>query len=94
MHKIILLFFVGELFNLIRYFLLYTNDLFVYSIIFSFFQGVFITSAEYLLLLKIFKKLKNRKILLLVLVLKSCVFFILYCYEILEAFIKGGVIFE
>ena len=90
MFKIVLLFLVGEFFNFIRYFLLHTKSLSMYSIIFSLIQGIFVTSAEYLLLQKIFKKLVKNKVLLAALIFKSVVFFILYCSEIINSYDYGG----
>lgn len=83
MYKIVLLFLIGEVFNFVRYFFSRYADLAVYSIPFSLLQGTFLTAAEFLLITKFAKNLKRKKLLLLLLCLKSFVFFSFYCFVVL-----------
>ncbi len=80
MIKIVALFLIGELLNLIRHIFLNMEGYELYSIIFSFLQGVFIVPAEYLFFLKFFSKFESKKkIVLIVLIVKKIIFFTLYC---------------
>lgn len=80
MIKIVVFFLIGEIFNLIRHLFLNMEGYALYSIIFSFLQGVFIVLSEYFFFLRFFGKFESKKrIVLIVLIVKKIIFFVLYC---------------
>ena len=80
MIKIVVFFLIGEIFNLIRHLCLNMEGYALYSIIFSFLQGVFIVLSEYFFFLRFFGKFESKKrIVLIVLIVKKIIFFVLYC---------------